>query len=86
MERGAGKQGAWISNNEQVTIAKKDYTIWGDINTFSSKKGTTNNIYKKVYHAQGRYNHFSGTVYYSLYDNNKKWIGFINKTGVSVNH
>ncbi|WP_242590047.1 peptidoglycan DL-endopeptidase CwlO [Enterococcus sp. DIV0840] len=85
VEKGPGEQGIWIRNDEHVTITKKDYTIWADINDFSSKKGTTNSIYKKTYHAQGRYNHFSGEIYYSLYDSNKKWIGYINKTGVSVN-
>ncbi|ALS35704.1 cell wall-associated NlpC family hydrolase [Enterococcus rotai] len=86
LQKADGKRGIWMKNNEQVTIAKKGYTIWGDINNFSSKKGSTNTVYKKTFHAQGRYNHFSGEVYYSLYDNNNKWIGYINKTGVTVKH
>ncbi|MGX7138050.1 L,D-transpeptidase, partial [Enterococcus silesiacus] len=81
-----GKQGIWMRNNEYVTITKKDYTIWGNINDFSAKKGSTNSLYQKTYHAQGRYNHFSEEVYYSLYDNTQKWIGYVNKTGVSIKH
>ncbi|MGX7265608.1 C40 family peptidase, partial [Enterococcus crotali] len=54
-----GKRGLWLYNNEFVTVTKKDSTIWGNINDFSAKKGSTNSLYQKTYHAQGKYNHFS---------------------------
>ncbi|OTN89675.1 hypothetical protein A5819_002173 [Enterococcus sp. 7E2_DIV0204] len=82
VEKGAGKQGAWMKNDDFVTVTKNGGTIWGNIDDFSSVKGSTTSLYQKTYHAQGRYNHFSGQVYYSLYDSNGAWQGFINKRDV----
>lgn len=73
-----GSQGVWIKNDKQVTIEKKGYTIWADIDTFSRKKGNTTDLYKKKYHAKGKYTHFSGEIYYSIYDKNDSWIGYLN--------
>ncbi|WP_430597557.1 GH25 family lysozyme [Enterococcus sp. AZ177] len=73
-----GAQGAWIKTNKQVTIERKKYTVWADINTFSKKKGNTTDLYKKNYQVQGMYNHFSGAAYYSIYDKNGTWIGYLN--------
>lgn len=80
----AGPQGTWLSNNQYVTITKKDVTLWGDINSFSSKKGTTSDLYQKTVLAQGKYNHFAKVVYYSLYDNTGKWLGYLNSGAASV--
>ena len=73
-----GPQGAWLKINKPVTIEKKGYTIWANIDTFSHKKGNTTGIYKKKYQAQGQYHHFSGATYYSLYDKNGTWKGYLN--------
>lgn len=81
----SGKQGIWLSNERYVTISKKDYTIWEDINNFTTQKGNSTNIYQKVYFAQGKYNHFSGAVYFSLYDDQMKWVGYINSEAVTIN-
>ncbi|MCA5012461.1 MULTISPECIES: GH25 family lysozyme [unclassified Enterococcus] len=80
----SGPQGTWLSENKYVTFTKKGQTIWGDINTFSSKKGNTTDLYQKTYKVSGKYNHIAGAVYYSLYDNNNKWVGYINANGPTV--
>lgn len=80
----SGKQGIWLNNDKSVSITKKGYTIWGDINNFSSKTGNTDDHYQKNYYAQGKYNHFTGAVYLSLYDDQMKWIGYLNSEAAAV--
>ncbi len=77
---GKGKQGAYITDGRKVTINKKGYTTWSN---FSWKeRSTTNKMMGKKFTARGRYHHTNGAVYYSLYDNNGKWHGYINKNAV----
>jgi GH25 family lysozyme M1 (1,4-beta-N-acetylmuramidase) len=80
----AGPQGAWLSNNDYVTITSKNTTLWGNIDNFSSKKGNTADIYQQTFHAKGKYNHIANVTYYSLYDNNGKWIGYLNSGAATV--
>ncbi|MFD2306562.1 GH25 family lysozyme [Enterococcus termitis] len=80
----AGPQGAWLSNNDYVTITSKNTTLWGNIDNFSSKKGNTTDIYQQTFHAKGKYNHIANVTYYSLYDNNGKWVGYLNSGAATV--
>ncbi|MEG0733275.1 MAG: 5'-nucleotidase, partial [Vagococcus sp.] len=77
---GEGKQGAYISYGKKVTIAKKGYSTWSN---FSWKeRNTTDKMMKEKFTAKGQYNHFNGSTYYSLYDNDGKWHGYVNKNAV----
>lgn len=80
----SGKQGVWLNNDKSVSITKKGYTIWGEINNFSNQRGNTNDHYQKNYYAQGKYNHFNGAVYLSLYDEQMKWVGYLNSEAAAV--
>lgn len=80
----SGRQGVWLNNGQSVSIIKKGYTIWGNIDNFSSKKGNTDAHYQKNYFAQGKYNHFNGSTYLSLYDSQMKWIGYLNSEAAAV--
>ncbi|MEG0255854.1 bifunctional metallophosphatase/5'-nucleotidase, partial [Vagococcus sp.] len=77
---GEGKQGAYISYGKKVTIAKKGYSTWSN---FSWKeRNTTDKMMKEKFTAKGMYNHINGSTYYSLYDNDGKWHGYVNKNAV----
>ncbi|MDT2814286.1 5'-nucleotidase C-terminal domain-containing protein [Vagococcus carniphilus] len=77
---GDGRQGAYISYGKKVKINKKGYNTWS---SFSWKKrNTTDKLMGKTFTAKGKYNHMNGATYYSLYDNDGKWHGYVNKNAV----
>lgn len=76
----SGAQGIAISTNKYVTLTSKNYTIWSSFD-FKKVKHYSKNYFNKTYQAKTIYNHASGAVYYSLYDNNGKWFGYINASG-----
>lgn len=78
-----GGQGNYISDGSYVSIQKKNYSVWSNFN-FSNEKNNTTNINEKTYLAKGRYEHFNGSVYYSLYDGKDNWIGYLNKDATKV--
>lgn len=70
-----GAQGAWLSNSYQVMITSNGYPIWGGF--FNHQKSTSNKLRGNTYRATGKYHHFNGSTYLSLYSG-KQWIGYIN--------
>ncbi|UDM79000.1 serine hydrolase [Vagococcus fluvialis] len=78
---GDGEQGIYQSYWKQVTISKKNYTMWNNFKWV--KRDSTNRYINKTYTARGKYNHFNGSTYYSLYDNSGKWYGYLNANGTS---
>lgn len=77
---GDGRQGAYISYGKKVKINKKGYNTWSNFSW--KKRNTTDDLMGKTFTAKGKYNHMNGATYYSLYDNNGKWHGYINKNAV----
>lgn len=69
-------EGDYISDGSYVKISKKNYDMWQNFGW--KKKGNTNSYYGKVLKARGRYQHFNGSTYYSLYDSKGKWYGYLN--------
>lgn len=78
---GDGRQGPWLKLDKYVSVSKKNYSIWGNFSW--TEKNNTTNLMNKTLHAQGYYRHFNGSTYYSLYDNNNNWIGYVNKNAVT---
>lgn len=70
-----GAQGAWMSNSARVILDVAGYPIWSGF--FTNQVGTTQKLLNKVYSATGKYRHYNGSLYYSLYDG-KNWIGYVN--------
>ncbi|MEG0619036.1 MAG: hypothetical protein RR557_07050 [Bacilli bacterium] len=71
-----GRQGSYISDGSYVKISKNNYEMWQN---FGWKyKNNTSNIYGQTFQARGRYQHFNGATYYSLYDNQGTWYGYLN--------
>lgn len=56
-----------------------NYAIWRNLD-FTGKKVVPKK--DEVYHVKGKYNHFNGDTYYSLYDKDDNWIGYINAKGI----
>lgn len=69
-------EGDYISDGSYVNITKKNYDIWQNFGW--KKKSSTNSYYGKTLRAKGRYEHHNGSIYYSLYDNKNRWLGYLN--------
>lgn len=80
VKSGDGKQGAYIPNGRQVEIVKKGYNTWSDFNWTERYK--TDKMIGMKFKARGEYYHINGSTYYSLYDNNGVWHGYVNKNAV----
>ena len=75
-----GAQGTGFSMNKSVLVIKSGYSIW---NNFSWKEKTrTNSLINKTYQVKWYYKHMNGSTYYSLYDSNGKWFGYVNSGAV----
>jgi N-acetylmuramoyl-L-alanine amidase CwlA len=67
-----------INLGKTVNIARKGYTMWGNLN-FSRKTGNTSSYLNKNVYAKYRYNHINGSTYLSIYSSsNGTWLGYIN--------
>ncbi|MFC6348175.1 DUF4430 domain-containing protein [Vagococcus carniphilus] len=75
-----GKQGTYIRDGRKVTINKKGYNTWSNFNW--KKRQSTSNLFGKTFTARGKYRHFNGEIYYSLYDNKGNWHGYVNQNAV----
>ena len=74
--KGSKPEGSYISDGRRVEIISKNYDIWQNFNW--KKRDTTKKYDRKILNARGRYEHFNGSTYYSLYDDKDKWIGYLN--------
>lgn len=79
----AGANGAYSTFNKYISLTKKNTVIWGSFN-LKNKKNNTDALYYKTYLAKGKYVHFNGTTYLTLYDSSNKWIGYIDEKAVTV--
>lgn len=78
-----GPQGNYVSDGRYVSISKKNYNIWQNFN-FNQSNLNTNDVYEKTYLAKGKYEHFNGSTYVSLYDSKDNWLGYLNESAVTV--
>ncbi|MGX7025777.1 MucBP domain-containing protein [Vagococcus hydrophili] len=74
-------QGPYISDGRIVKVTKKGYDSWSNFDW--NKKVSNDQLLGKNFKAQGRYEHFNGSTYYSLYDVKGNWYGYINSNAVS---
>ncbi|WHA09145.1 C39 family peptidase [Enterococcus montenegrensis] len=73
-------QGSWHKMQKYVTISQPTWTIWNNFAGKAKYKAAT--LSDRVVKVTGYYTHFNGATYYSLYDNNNKWLGYLNAGGV----
>lgn len=76
-----GQQGIYQSYGKKVTISKKNYPIYSDFEW--SKRGNSNNYYQQNLTAKGKYEHFNGETYYSIYNSKGNWQGYIDAKATS---
>lgn len=79
----AVKWGDYHKNGRYVTIMKKGYGFYKD-KDFKKKATTSDKLYHKTYLAKGYYNLSDGRRYMSLYDHNKKWVGYVRSSAVKT--
>ncbi|MGF2142515.1 hypothetical protein ACQUD9_07570 [Vagococcus fluvialis] len=80
VKEGNGRQGSYIAENQYVTVTNPNYDVWQNFDW--RKKGKSNVLHQKTYFVKGKYNHFNGSTYYSLYDNGGNWQGYVNANAV----
>ncbi|OJG97627.1 hypothetical protein RV18_GL000695 [Enterococcus termitis] len=66
--------------NKLVSIKSSGYTIWKSIINWNKQTDTSDKL-GRVYKVKYAYSHFNGETYYSLYDQNDNWQGYINASG-----
>lgn len=69
--------GIAYSTKEYGSFPKKDWKIYNDKSY--TPVGNMLESGNKTYRIKKYYQHFNGRVYYSLYNNKNKWVGYINK-------
>lgn len=79
---GGNLQGPYIADGRYVTVSSKGYDVFSNFNW--KVKTTSNVLYQKTYKAKGRYKHANGSTYYSLYDGDDVWQGYINAKATTV--
>lgn len=77
-----GPQGIWLPLDKEVLVTKGNYDVWRNFN--GQKKTTTKNMRNKSYRVKGHYRHYNGSTYYSIYNKNGGWIGYLNSKAVKV--
>lgn len=80
---GGGKQGAYLSDGRTVSIVKKNYSLWGNFG-FNKVKGNTTKLMNEQYIARGRYEHGNGNTYFSLFDKDDNWLGYLNADATEI--
>lgn len=75
--------GKYYSYNRYVTITKDNYTLWKDLD-FKAKKGNTKSMKNHTYLVKGYYKHFNGSTYYSIYDKNNNWKGYVSQSATKL--
>lgn len=73
-------QGSKHADNRYVTITHNYPTYSNFAFKTNHKVGTLKGI---IFHSTGKYYHQNGSTYLSLYDNNGKWVGYINQKAVT---
>jgi len=81
------EKGANVANNKggvalaakfNKKVVKRNYTIWQNLN-FTKAKANSNQYLNQTLYVKVKYNHYNNSTYYSLYNANNQWLGYINQ-------
>lgn len=72
-------QGDYQKYNKYVTVKSNNEAVYRNFNWALQQVGE---IGKETFQAKGVYHHFNGNRYFSIYDLNNKWIGYISEHSV----
>ncbi len=80
---GSGKQGSPINVKKYTTVSNKNYDFYQHFGwkTKQSAAGLVN----QTLEIRNEYHHFNGSTYYSAYNNQGEWQGYINKNATKEN-
>lgn len=70
-------QGPWLNEYKRVVVNNKDAHIYSDFKWKFRQSGA--DVGRKQFNVTGKYEHENGQTYYSLYNDNNGWEGYINK-------
>lgn len=74
-------QGPYIADGRKVKVTSNNYSLYSNFNW--KVKTTSRQLYGQTLTAKGRYEHFNGSSYYSLFDSKDQWQGYVNTNAVS---
>ena len=69
--------GLWLSHDGYLTTTQKGQMIYTNLDSFAGGR-TTTAYYQRTFRIMGEYKHYNGATYYSLYDGNGNWMGYLN--------
>lgn len=76
-------QGAWLNFSSGATVSQPGYYFWSNFNWNYIGKNS-NMLYGQSVRINGVYHHVNGAIYYSVYDLNGQWIGYVNSGAISL--
>ena len=77
-----GKKGVYIPYNQYITFTRSSYPIYSNFNW--TQINHSKNERHRTYLAKGRYQHFNGQSYLSLYTNKGQWAGYVNANATTL--
>lgn len=76
------KGGAYHKYDTYATVESNNTPIYRNFNF--DVKGNTKNYYRTTLHVKGYYQAFDGNKYYTVYDKEDEWVGYINEDAVTI--
>lgn len=76
-------QGTQQTLKRYVKLTRANYTLWQDL-LFKGTKGNSSTLLNRTVYAKYAYHHVNGSTYYSLYDFNDNWLGYVNQAAASL--
>lgn len=77
-----GAQGPYISDGRLIEVTNKNGVRYRNFNW--AKSGNTSGYVGQTFTARGRYDHTNGQSYYSIYDKNGTWHGYLNSRDAKI--
>lgn len=77
----AKQTGSWLPKDAYLTTTKKNQPIW---HSFFGASQSTSAVYQQTFEVRGQYKAFNGATYYSLYQADGSWLGYLNAANGAV--
>lgn len=74
-------EGPWKKEYKRVLVNNKDAQLYSNFSWKVRQKGE--NVGRRQFNATGKYEHENGQTYYSLYNDNGAWEGYINRNYIN---
>ena len=83
LTQGNGQGGVMTKQVQYLSVVKSGYSLWNDL-SFSAVRTPADKAYQVTFKSVGYYNHFNGSRYYSLYNKDNQWMGYVNANGTKI--